>query len=68
MGAIDKVEAADNLAQNKPSGLEKEAVNAVRVAAFTVVRLRLQNASFQQRMRESNAVEAMPGVLSGSST
>ena len=68
MGAIERVEAADSFAQKRASGLENDAVKAVSVAAFTVVRFRLQKASFQQRMMESSAVAAMPGVESGSNT
>src|SRR5215212_10402160 len=67
MGAIAMVEAAESLAQNSPSGAEKEAMKVVRGAAFEVVRLRLQNASFQHRMIDNSAVEAMPGSDSGMS-
>src|SRR5262245_55544152 len=59
------VDAAESLAQNKPSGAEKEAMKAVSGAACSVVRLRLQNASFQHRMIESNAVEIAPGAAIG---
>src|SRR5690606_2015889 len=65
IGAIARVEAADSLAQNKPSGDEKDAMNAVRGAACEAVRLRLQNASFQHRIMERSAVEAIPGRLNG---
>ena len=68
IGAIAIVEAADSLAQNRPSGAEKEAMKAVSGAALEAVRLRLQNASFQHRMIESSAVEAMPGSDSGRSS
>lgn len=34
IGAQARVETADNLAQNSPSGLEYEAINAVNGAAF----------------------------------
>ena len=40
-------EAADSLAQNSPSGLEKLAMSWVSGAAWEEVRLMLQNASFQ---------------------
>src|SRR3712207_1353701 len=67
MGAIAMAEAAESLAQNRPSGAENEAMNVVRGAAVEVGRFRLQNASFQHRMIDSRAVEAMPGSDSGSS-
>src|SRR3979411_1521091 len=49
MGAMAMVDAAESLAQKSPSGLENEAMNAVRGAALAAVRLRLQKASFQDR-------------------
>src|SRR5882724_11457937 len=67
MGAMAMVDAAESLAQKRPSGLENEAMNAVRGAALAAVRLRLQKASFQDRMMASSEVEAMPGSESGSS-
>src|SRR3546814_17327568 len=66
MGATARVEAADSFAQTSPSGLEKEAMKAVSGAAWDAVRLRLQKASFQHRMIDSKAVEAIPGTVSGS--
>ena len=60
-----RVDAAESLAQKRPSGLEKEAMKAVRGPALEAVRLRLQKASFQHRMTERSAVEAMPGSVSG---
>src|SRR5882757_6701020 len=68
IGATANVDAADSFAQNNPSGSAKEAVKAVSVAALTVVRFRLQNDSFQQRIIDKRAVAAMPGAESGSST
>jgi hypothetical protein len=56
------------LAQKNPSGAEKEAMKAVSGAAFDVVRLRVQNASFHDRMTASSMVEAMPGTAIGVST
>ena len=53
IGAIAMVDAADNLAQNNPSGLEYEAMNAVSGAALAAVRLSVQKASFQARMPPS---------------
>ena len=43
-------------------------MNAVSGAASCADRFRLQNASFQHRMIDSSAVEAMPGKPSGSNT
>src|SRR5690242_711207 len=68
IGAIAIVEAADSLAQNRPSGAENEAMKVVSGAARELVRLRLQNASFQHRMIESRAVDAIPGSDRGSSS
>src|SRR5258706_4713813 len=65
MGAMAMVEAADSLAKNRPSGLEKEAMKVVKGAAEDEVRLRLQKASFQHRMMHRRPVEAMPGKASG---
>src|SRR5258705_11937549 len=67
MGAMAMVDAAESLAQKRPSGLENEAMNAVRGAALAAVRVRLQKASFQDRMMASSEVEAMPGSESGGS-
>src|ERR671921_2885352 len=68
IGAIAMVEAAESLAQNSPSGAENEAMKVVSGAALEVVRLRLQNASFQHRMMERSAVDAMPGSDRGRSS
>ena len=68
MGATASVEAADSFAQNSPSGLEYDAMNAVSGAALAAVRLSVQNASFQDRMMLSSTVEAMPGIAIGVST
>ena len=43
-------------------------MKAVSGAAFEVVRLSVQNASFQARMMLSSMVEAMPGTAIGVST
>ena len=40
IGAMASVEAADSFAQNRPCGLENEAMKAVSGAALVVVRLR----------------------------
>ncbi len=50
-----------------PLPSEKEAMKAVSGPACEAVRLRLQNASFQHRMMERSAVDAIPGRLSGKS-
>src|SRR5690606_7679368 len=50
IGAQASVDTADNLAQNRPSGLEYEAISAVSGAAFDEVRFNDQNASFQHRI------------------
>src|SRR5215212_5723888 len=68
MGAIATVDAADSLAQNSPSGAENDAMNVVSGAALEVVRFRLQKASFQHRMIDKSAVDAMPGNDSGRSS
>src|SRR3712207_259293 len=68
IGAIATVDAADSLAQNRPSGAENEAMKVVSGAAFEVVRFRLQNASFQHRMMDRSAVDAMPGSDRGMSS
>ncbi|MNL70528.1 hypothetical protein D3C87_1955440 [compost metagenome] len=56
------------MAQNNPSGLEYEAINAVSGAALDEVRFSDQNASFQHRISDSNTVEARPPLAIGSST
>ena len=43
-------------------------MKAVSGAALNVVRLSVQNASFQDRMIASSMVEAMPGTAIGVST
>src|SRR5471032_1304192 len=68
IGAQARVETADNLAQNRPSGLEYEAINAVSGAALEEVRFSDQNASFQHRINDSSAVEARPPLQIGTST
>ena len=67
MGATAIVDAADNFAQKRPSGLEKDAMKAVSGAELAAVRLRLQKASFQARIMASKLVEAMPGSYRGRS-
>src|SRR5919112_5102411 len=68
MGAMAIVDAAESLAQNNPSGAENEAMKVVNGAASDVVRFRLQNASFQHRMMDRSAVDAMPGSDRGRSS
>src|SRR6516162_4603390 len=65
MGATASSDAAESLAQNSPSGLEYEAINTVRGAALALVRLRLQNASFQAKMTRISPVEERPGNAIG---
>ena len=50
MGAMASVDAAESFAQNRPCGLENEAMKAVSGAALVVVRRIVQKASFQARM------------------
>ncbi len=61
IGATASSDAADSLAQNKPSELEYDAMNTVSGAAFELDRLMDQNASFHDRMISSRPVEARPG-------
>ncbi|KAH0442985.1 hypothetical protein KCU90_g1504, partial [Aureobasidium melanogenum] len=61
IGATASSDAAESFAQNKPSGLEYDAMNTVSGAAFELDRLMLQNASFHDRITSSSAVEASPG-------
>src|SRR3984893_10471536 len=68
IGAIASVEAADSFAQNRPSGLEYEAMKTVNGAASRVDRLSVQNASFQARMTLRRRGDAMPGIAIGVST
>ena len=68
MGAMAISEAAESLAQNRPSGLEYEAISAASVPAFAELRLSDQKASFHASTRHSRPVAAMPPIASGSST
>src|SRR5271166_6053895 len=61
IGATASREAAESFAQKRPSGLEKEAINAVNGAAFALVRLMLQKASFHAKIIRISAVEESPG-------
>jgi hypothetical protein len=65
MGIIARKDAAESLAQNKPSGLEKPAIKTGSGAARELVRLRLQKDSFQARMINNSAVDATPGIAIG---
>ena len=65
IGATDAREAAESLAQKKPSGLEKEAIASASVPEFTVLTLMHQKDSFHARMIASRAVEAIPGRRQG---
>ncbi|MNI87653.1 hypothetical protein D3C73_1448680 [compost metagenome] len=56
------------MAQNSPSGLEYEAINAVSGAAFDEVRFSDQKASFQHRISDSSTVDARPPLAIGSNT
>ena len=68
MGAIAMSDAADNLAQNRPSGLEYEAMSVASVPALAALRFRLQKASFHDSTRHNRPVDARPPMPSGSST
>ena len=61
-------DAADNLAQNRPSGLEYEAMSVASVPALAALRFKLQNASFHDSTRHNRPVDARPPMPSGSST
>ncbi len=65
MGAMAISEAADNLAQNRPSGLEYEAISVASVPALAELRLSDQKASFQLSTRHSRPVEAIVPMASG---
>src|ERR1700750_3468106 len=65
MGAMASTEAADSFDQNRPSGLEDDAISAASVPAFAAVRLSDQNASFHASTRHSRPVDAMPPIASG---
>src|ERR1700709_1254119 len=68
IGAIAINDAAESLAQNCPSGLEYSEMKKLSGAAYLLVRLSVQNASFQDRITLSSSVEAMPGTAMGAST
>ena len=68
MGAMAISEAAESLAQNRPSGLEYWAMRAASVPALAAVSVRLQKASFQLSTRHSSPVEAITPMDRGSST
>src|ERR1700759_2519390 len=68
MGAMASTEAADSLDQNRPSGLEYDAISAASVPALAAVRLSDQNASFHASTRHSRPVDAMPPMASGRMT
>jgi hypothetical protein len=68
IGNIAKIDAAERRAQNRPCGLEKDAMKAVSGAAFVPLRLRDQNDSFHARMILNRAAEAMPGAARGIKT
>src|SRR5471032_3637683 len=68
IGAMASTEAADSLDQNRPSGLEYDAISAASVPALAAVKLSDQNASFHARTRHSRPVDAMPPIASGSIT
>src|ERR1035438_7568210 len=65
IGATASSDAAESFAQNKPSGLEYEAMNTVSGAAFALVRLMLQKASFHESTMSRREVEEMPGSANG---
>src|SRR5438445_13859896 len=68
MGAMASNDAADNLAQKRPSGLEYDAMSTASVPAFAELRFSDQKASFQLSTRHSRPVDARPPMPSGSST
>src|SRR5690606_5688427 len=68
IGAIAIVEAADSLAQNRPSGLEYEAMKAVSGAAPDEVRFKDQTAAVQARITHSSSAENMPSSAIGART
>src|ERR1700742_3762496 len=56
IGAIAISEAADSFAQNCPSGEEYSEMKKLSGAAYLLVRLSVQNASFQDRITLSSRV------------
>src|SRR6218665_1737242 len=68
MGAMAISEAADSLAQNRPSGLEDDAIRVARVPALAEVRFRAQKDSFQLSTRHNRPQDAMPPTDSGITT
>src|SRR3989442_15442030 len=65
IGAMAMVDAAESLAQKSPSGLENEAMNAVRGAALAAVRLRLQRPPFLIRVRPRSWLGGRPAERQG---
>ena len=65
MGIIAITEAAESLAQNKPSGLEKDAIKTERGAEFVEVSINDQNASFQHKITLKRNAEEIPGRDNG---
>src|SRR5665811_2179887 len=65
IGAMAMIEAAESLAQNCPSGLEYSEMKKLKGAAYLLVRLSDQKASFHARIRLSRQVETMPGTAIG---
>src|SRR5689334_15575750 len=65
MGAMAISDAADNFAQNSPSGLEYEAISVASVPALAELRFSDQNASFQLSTRHSRPVEDKVPIASG---
>src|SRR3954463_1933390 len=65
IGAMAISEAADNLAQNRPSGLEYEAIKVASVPALEEPRFSDQKASFQLRTRHSRPVDDKVPIARG---
>src|SRR4249920_2493164 len=65
IGAMAISEAADNLAQNNPSGLEYEPISVASVPALAELRLSDQKASFQLSTKHNNAVDDSVPIASG---
>jgi hypothetical protein len=68
MGAIAIKEAADNFAQNKPSGLEYDAINVAKVPDLAALKFKAQNASFQLNTKHNKPVDANPPIANGINT
>ena len=68
MGAIAMTDAADNFAQNNPSGLDIDAISQDNVPALAALKLSDQNDSFHAQTMQTKAVDAMPPLDNGKIT